>query len=200
MVHVGCLVHVRRRFHDASKASSKSDGAHMALSKIQKIYLMEKKLKEEFFGPELVAARKERVGPLLDSFKEYLDKKSLQVRPSSGFGEAISYALGQWSRIERYIDSPYLTPDNNVAERAIRPFVVGRKNWLFSGSPRGAAASCFFYSLIETAKANNLNPYGYLKWLFETAPGVPTSGYEKLLPANCDRDAVSRFGLLGRGN
>jgi len=200
VVHVGCLAHARRRFHDASKASSKSGGANVALSKIQKIYLAEKKLREVYSGSDLIAARKKRVLPLLESFKEYLDKKSLQVRPSSGFGEAISYTLGQWSRIEKYIDSPYLTPDNNVAERAIRPFVVGRKNWLFSGSPRGAVASCFFYSLIETAKANDLNPYGYLKWLFETAPGLPVSEYEKLLPANCDQDAVSRFALLGRGN
>ena len=108
--------------------------------------------------------------------------------------------MGLWSRVEKYMESPHLTPDNNASQRAIRPFLIGRKNWMFSGSPGGAKASCFFYSLIERAKGNDLNPYGYLKWVFETAPGLPASEYEKLLPLNCDREAVSRFALLGRGN
>ena len=82
-------------------------------------------------------------------------------------------------------------------ERAIRPFVVGRKNWLFSGSPRGADASCFFYSLIETAKANNLNPYDYLTWIFKTAPRLSKAQYENLLPWEVDREAVKR--AAGRG-
>ena len=90
-----------------------------------------------------------------------------------------------------------MTPDNNAAERAIRPFVVGRKNWLFSGSPRGADASCFFYSLIETAKANNLNPYDYLTWIFKTAPRLSKAQYENLLPWKVDREAVKR--AAGRG-
>jgi transposase len=90
--------------------------------------------------------------------------------------------------------------DNNVAERSIRPFVLGRKNWLFAGSPRGADASCFFYSMIETAKENGLNPYGYLKWVFETAPWLEKSDYEKLLPWNCDHEQVNRYDFNGLRN
>ena len=77
------------------------------------------------------------------------------------------------------------TPDNNLAENAIRPFVIGRKNWLFAGTPQGARASATIYSLIETAKANNLEPYKYLRFLFENLPFVESEeDYEKLLPFN----------------
>ncbi|MBI9113379.1 transposase domain-containing protein, partial [Maridesulfovibrio ferrireducens] len=82
-----------------------------------------------------------------------------------------------------YLDNPYLTPDNNVAENAIRPFAIGRKNWLFSGSPRGAKSSATIYSLVETAKANNLNPYEYLIYIFEKFPFIDSAhDLESLLP------------------
>ena len=87
--------------------------------------------------------------------------------------------------------------DKPVFRSAIRPFDVERKNWLFSGSPRGADGSCFFYSLIETAKANNLNPYDYLRWIFKTAPRLSKAQYENLLPWKVDREAVKR--AAGRG-
>ena len=125
-------------------------------------------------------------------FGRWLEDKAPKVRPSSVLGKAVSYARGQWERVSRFVESPYLTPDNNAAERAIRPFVVGRKNWIFSGSPRGADASWFFYSLIETAKANNLNPYDYLTWIFKTAPRLLKAQYENLLPWKVDRQAVKR--------
>ena len=79
--------------------------------------------------------------------------------PGAALGQAISYTLEQWPKLIRYLEAPELTPDTNACEQAIRPFVVGRKNWLFSGSPRGAKASATFFSLIETAKANNREPY-----------------------------------------
>ena len=201
IIHVGCLAHVRRKFHDATKASKKTGGANIGLSKIQKIYRADEALRGgELDSHGFLAARQEQIVPLLEDFKSWLDDKALKVRPSSAFGKAISYASGEWQKVSCFIESPYLTPDNNAAERAIRPFVLGRKNWLFSGSPRGANASCFFYSMIETAKANELNPFGYLKWVFETAPVLAKSDYENLLPWNCDRDEVNRFALLGLRN
>ena len=97
--------------------------------------------------------------------------------------EPIAFALGQWRKLIHYLDHPQLTPDNNSCEQAIRPFVIGRKNWLFSGSPRGAAASALLYSLIETAKANGLELYGYLRELFEKLPIARTrADYLALLP------------------
>ncbi len=119
---------------------------------------------------EFLEQRKIKILPLLKELKQWLAKKSLTVRDSSRTGEAISYALGQWSKIMKYIDCTQLTPDNNGAENAIRPFVVGRKNWLFSGSPKGAEASCFYYSLIEIAKQNGLNPHLYLAYIFNQVP------------------------------
>jgi transposase len=100
-------------------------------------------------------------------------------------GRAVTYALSQWDKVMKYIESPHLTPDNNGAENAIRPFVLGRKNWLFSGSPEGAESSCFMFSLIETARQNGLNPYGYLVHVFTQAPEIGESGnWEDLLPWN----------------
>ena len=95
----------------------------------------------------------------------------------------MNYTLKQWHRLVEYCDHGEVTPDNNAAENAIRPFVVGRKNWLFSGTPEGAAASACLYSLIETAKANGLEPYKYLRYLFQKLPfATSEDDYRKLLP------------------
>jgi hypothetical protein len=91
--------------------------------------------------------------------------------------------LGQWERVEAYLEDGILLPDNNLAENAIRPFAVGRKNWLFSGSPRGAAASAALYSLVETAKVNGLELLRYLHFLFERLPGMKSDDERRsLLP------------------
>jgi transposase len=96
-----------------------------------------------------------------------------------------------------YLDSPYLTPDNNLAENAIRPFVLGRKNWLFSGSPEGARSSCFMFSLLETAKQNGLNPYGYLVHVFKRAPYISQNkNWEELLPWNVKEELLELTSAL----
>jgi transposase len=100
-------------------------------------------------------------------------------------GKAISYALRQWDQLMVYINDGRLTMDNNLAENAIRPFVIGRKNWLFSGTPEGAAASALFYSLIETAKANEHEPYSYLRYIFNALPlATSPEDYLAQLPWN----------------
>jgi transposase len=100
-------------------------------------------------------------------------------------GKAIGYTLGQWDKLAAYLESPYLTPDNNACENAIRPFVLGRKNWLFCKSPAGAESSCGIYYLIETAKQNGLVPLYYLAALFEKSPlAVSQEDWQKLLPWN----------------
>ncbi|WP_010261082.1 IS66 family transposase, partial [Treponema primitia] len=117
-----------------------------------------------------LSERKKQAQPILDKFKTWLDKRALEVPPSLLLGKAIGYTLGQWNKMVAYLDSPYLTPDNNACENAIRPFVLGRKNWLFNKSPEGAASSCGMYSLIETARQNGLVPIDYLRTLFERCP------------------------------
>lgn len=196
IVHVGCLAHARRGFHDAVKASSKkARSANIALSKIQAFYRVEKELRSlELPSREFLERRKKEIDPISKDFKAWLDDKVVKVRPSSNTGKAISYTLGQWDKIIRYLDCVELSPDNNAAERSIKPFVTGRKNWLFSGSPTGANASALLFSLIETAKANDLNPYGYLKWIFKETPMIKYDNeFEKFLPRNCDRDKINQF-------
>jgi len=108
----------------------------------------------------------------------------------------MSYTLNQWSKLIVYIEDGRLKPDNNLAENAIRPFVVGRKNWLFSGHPRGAKASAIYFSLIETAKANGLEPYSYLRYIFNYLPlAKTTADYEKLLPQKIDQKKLIDFAL-----
>ena len=189
IVHVGCLAHVRRAFKDAAdalgKVSSRVGTAHQALAYIGKLYRIEAELAEyRQSDPDRFAAeRRARAQPVLDKMYGWLRKKQNQVVPSSALGKAIAFALGQWPKLIRYLDHPLLTPDNNSCEQAIRPFVIGRKNWLFSGSPRGAAASALLYSLIETAKANGREPYRYLRELFEMLPLARTrADYLALLP------------------
>jgi transposase len=108
----------------------------------------------------------------LAAIKDWLDAKTLAVPPQTALGKAVSYALDQWPRLVRYPECPLLTPDNNEAERAIRPFTVGRKNWVISGSPRGAFASATLYSFIETAKVNGVEPYYYLRYVLTALPGL----------------------------
>ncbi|WP_461393363.1 transposase domain-containing protein, partial [Deferrisoma sp.] len=104
------------------------------------------------------------------------------------------YTLGQWRRLVVYVEHGFLTPDNNLAENAIRPFVVGRKNWLFSATPGGAKASAALYSLIETAKLNGLEPYRYLKHVFERVPLATTrEEYRVLLPQHMPADLLARL-------
>ncbi|GAB6277466.1 MAG: hypothetical protein SAMD01599839_20060 [Rectinema sp.] len=119
---------------------------------------------------QFLAERKKEQGPRLTAMHAWLRGKHGQSPPSLSFGNAVSYALGQWERIEKYLEHELVTPDTNAIENAIRPFVIGRKNWLFSNTPLGAHASAGIYSLIETAKANGHEPYKYLCYLFNELP------------------------------
>src|SRR5271169_390055 len=188
IVHVGCWAHVRRKFDEAAKASKKSGSAHEALARIGKIYHVERDLRAQTLSAEaFVQNRKDQVLPVLQDFKQWLETKALQVPPSVLLGKAVSYALKEWEKLQNYLDSPYLTPDTNMIENAIRPFVVGRKNWLFSGSPRGAHASATLYSLIETAKANRIEPYRYLRYVFTKLPLAKSKDdYRALTPQQLD--------------
>jgi transposase len=190
IVHVGCWAHVRRKFDEAAKSSKRSGSAHEALGRIGKIYRIERELRAQPLPPEVfLRSRAEQVLPILRDFKLWLETKTLQVPPSVLLGKAVNYALKEWEKLLHYLDSPHLTPDTNMIENAIRPFVVGRKNWLFSGSPRGAHASATLYSLIETAKANGLEPYRYLRYVFTKLPLAQNlDDYRSLTPQQLDQE------------
>ena len=189
ILHVGCWAHARRKFHEAEMAAGKGGAAGQGIAYIGKLYRSEKTLRSlldngKLTMEEFSSRRFQEVLPLLDKFKHWLDQKSTFVLPSSALGKAVSYTLGQWQNLVNYLESPLTTPDNNRCENSIRPFVVGRRNWLFSGSPRGANASAFLYSLVETAKANGLEPYYYLRHLFRQFPLISPEQLESLLPWN----------------
>lgn len=182
MTHIGCWAHVRRKFFEVTQASKTTGSADVALSYIQKLYAIERTISSLPYD-EIVKTRQEKSVPILNEFKTWLDKKAIQTPASGLLGKAVYYALSQWKRLVRYTNYGFVTPDNNLAENAIRPFVLGRKNWLFSGKPEGAHASATLYSLIETAKANNLEPYRYLSHLFNNLPQAYTAEeYKSLLP------------------
>ena len=198
--HAGCWAHVRRKFMEVTKAQGKnhkSGSADQALASIQQLYGLEKEAKRLELPPgAILALRQEQARPILDNFHQWLLKRSVQTPPKGLLGKAISYALNQWDRLLVYLEDPLLTPDNNLAENAIRPFVLGRKNWLFAGTPKGAEASAQLYSLIETAKANSCEPYSYLRHIFQQLPLASTLvDYEALLPWNLDRGKIM---LIGR--
>ncbi|WP_159250493.1 IS66 family transposase, partial [Pseudomonas syringae group genomosp. 3] len=104
----------------------------------------------------------------------------------SVLGKAVGYLANNWSRLKRYVEAGFLPIDNNPAERAIKPFVIGRKAWLFSDTPKGATASAQIYSLVETAKVNGQEPYTWLRHVLERLPlAQSVADYEALLPWNC---------------
>lgn len=168
---VGCMAHARRKFVDAQRAQlkGKTGRADWAVLHIQKLYRIESKIKD-MTSEEKLAIRQEKSVPLLNEFKKWLDKTVNQVAPKTAIGKAVAYTLSQWTKLVRFCKSGELAIDNNRAERAIKPFVIGRKNWLFSNTSSGAHASAILYSLIETAKANGVDCYAYLLHLLTELP------------------------------
>ena len=195
IVHIGCWAHARRKFMDVKRAMSngKAGSTDVALSYIRKLYQIESEAAAaEMTLEQIFDLRQEKAVPVIEEFKSWLDKRIQYTPPGGLLGKAMNYTLKRWESLVRYLQDGSLRPDNNLAENAIRPFVIGRKNWLFSGHPRGADASAAIYSLIETAKANKLEPYSYLRHLLENLPSAYTEDdYKALLPQHIDRNSVA---------
>lgn len=190
---LGCWAHARRKFVDAQKVQpkGKTGRADMALNLINKLYGVERDLKEAN-DSERLSARQQRSVPILDQLKTWLDKTQPQVAGQTALGKAVNYLASNWSKLVRYVEGGHLPIDNNRAENAIRPFVIGRKNWLFSDTPKGATASAQIYSLIETAKANGQEPYAWLRQVLERLPAARSvEDHEALLPWNCAPNSAS---------
>jgi len=200
VVHLGCWAHARRKFikvvkvrkKHRSKQTNPKGLADEALDYIGDLYQIEKEAKRrELEATGIYQLRQEKAKPLLEKFKKWLDTKQPLAPPKSLLGQAIGYTLSNWEKLIIYIEDGRLRPDNNLVENAIRPYVVGRKNWLFAGSPDGAKASATFFSLIETAKTNGLEPYAYLRYIFEKLPSAQTEqDLIDLLPQNIEPDSI----------
>ncbi|EXF42537.1 MULTISPECIES: IS66 family transposase [Pseudomonadaceae] len=190
---LACWAHARRKFVEAQKVQpkGKTGRADIVLNLINKLYGIERELKEADDSGRL-AARQQRSRPIIDQLKTWLDKTQPQVAGQTALGKAVNYLASNWSRLVRYLEGGHLPIDNNRAENAIRPFVIGRKNWLFSDTPKGARASAQIYSLIETAKANGQEPYAWLRHILERLPTASSvDDYEALLPWNCSPATAS---------
>jgi hypothetical protein len=173
---------------DVVKMSTTKNGkASEALVMIGKLYDIERQIKEEELPPDKIReVRQKKSKPLLDEFKKWLEMYVDRVPPKNPLAEAMRYALNQWVPLTEYIKDGILDIDNNACERAIRPFVIGRKNWLFMGSVSGARSSSTLYSLIETCKANRINPSDYLAHVITVISTTPKDKMETLLPWNCN--------------
>ena len=196
ITRLGCWVHARRKFVETVKAQDKgkkNTKAEYAIKLIGKLYAVERHLEDQRAGydEEVFVAyrhnyRLEHAQPILAKLKKWLDETRPTVAPKTALGKALYYLDHQWPRLVRYLDDGQYPIDNNPVENAIRPFAIGRKAWMFSTSIQGAKASANLYSLIETAKANGLEPYAYLKTVFSKLPNI--TGYDdvdNLLPQNC---------------
>ena len=189
IVHLGCLAHARRKFDEALKAQKQSGRGGLAtegLALIQRIYRIEKIARETKLSPEQrQKLRSDKARPIWDELRRWLDAKRGHAPPQTLVGQAMTFLDNQWPLLIRVLDDGRLEVDNNLCENAIRPFVMGRKAWLFSDTPAGAEASARLYSLIETAKACGLEPYAYLRRVFTELPKATTlAEIETLLPWN----------------
>ena len=180
----GCWAHARRKFIDAKKlqGKNKTGKADVVLSLIQKLYAVESRVKEKSADDKYTTRQQVSV-PILDKLKAWLEQNQPNLVGNTKLIEAANYLANQWHKLIRYVDDGRLSIDNNRAERAVKPFVIGRKNWLFSQTANGAHASATLYSIVETAKVNGLVPFDYimacLNELCQTAPDI-----DSLLPWN----------------
>lgn len=197
ITRIGCWDHARRKFVEASqaakvkKARGQPSKADVALGKIRKLYALEKKIADQT-DEQKRQARQEIALPILNDLKAWLEKNISHLLKGGLTHKAMQYTLNQWDSLIGYCEDGHLNISNVLAENAIRPFAVGRKAWLFADTPKGAHASAACYSLIETAKANQLEPYGYIKYLLDQIAEADTlEKLEALLPWNVSREAFS---------
>lgn len=166
------------------KLSKKRGLADYAVEVIKKLSKLEGNMKDKQLDPDAIKLlRKEQAAPILTEFKQWLDEKSNLTPPQSRIGIAIRYTLNQWDKFLTYLEDGRLDMSNNFSERCVKSFVIGRKNWLFANTVKGAESSAIIYSLIETCKIHHIEPYHYLQHALTHMPSAQTiEDIEKLLP------------------
>ena len=168
----GCWAHARRKFFEAvpeDETIRKTSKANMGLEKINQIFTLEREF-ADLDAEERYKQRQEQTKPVLDDFYAWLE--TLTPMRGSGLAKAVQYAVNEKKYLYAFLEDPNIPVDNNLAERTVKPFVIGRKNWLFSTSPKGAQASAAAYSIIATAQTNGIDVKDYLTNLFRTGEPV----------------------------
>ena len=190
---VACWAHARRKFFDITKQVKTPGLAHRIVMLIGKLYRVEREADDNGLDPGgRQALRQKKSVPILAAIKALLDDYKDKVPPKGALGKAIGYSLNQWGGLNAYLTDGRLRIDNNDCERAIRPFAVGRKNWLFADTTRGAGASAILYSLIATCKANSINAFKYLRYvLLVIKTATNDAELRVLLPYNIDKSLLN---------
>jgi transposase len=180
--HIGCWMHVRRKFFEAKESAAAL--AHEAIARIRLLYAVETAAKERHLsGGELASYRQEHAGPLLHSFEDWLAQEVPRALPKSKIGEAFIYAANQWPSLTRYVQDGRLRIDNAPAEQAIRPVAVGRRNWLHIAGDGGLISAAVLLSVAATIKRHGVNPWVYIKHILTAAAGrQPDADFSDLLP------------------
>ena len=177
------MAHARRKFIDA--AQNDPGRAEEALLRFQKLYEMERVIRDWNFPPEdALELRQRQSVEVLKEIKEWLTDEYQKVLPSSAIGRAIAYCLPRWEKLSLYTTNGILQIDNNPVENAVRPVAIGRKNYLFAGSHDAAQRAAMIYSLVATCRMHNINPFDWLKDVFERMHLYTTKNIHELLPQN----------------
>jgi transposase len=199
LLHFGCLQHLRAYFKKAQKVSELPSSRSLARVAVEdyigKVYAIEREIKElgekhESLGDTLplhvvLKLRQEKSAPIMTAFKQWVDELLPGVPPKSALGKALAYTTSQWGKVCLFLTHPELPADNNYCEQQVRNFVIGRKAWVFCDSKIGATASANLYSLVMSARANDVEPFEYLVYVFEHLPSATTvEAFEALLPWN----------------
>jgi transposase len=190
IVHLGCMAHARRPFAQLAKLAKKEGLALQAMSYFKNLYAIEAYSRENNFDAhKRYEYRLEKAPPILEKLNAWLHQHLTKVPKQHALGKAIYYALNNWEALTNYLKDGRLEIDNNKIENLIRPLALGRKNYLFMGSPSGAKAGATFYSLIATCTANNIEPYRYFCTMLHQIRHCKTDDdYCKLLPQNIKLD------------
>ncbi|MEZ4852514.1 MAG: IS66 family transposase [Bacteroidia bacterium] len=188
---LGCMAHARRYFVKAQ--NNDPQRANYFLAQVQKLYQMEKGLKEEKAEAEKIRkTRKEQAEPILRHLADWLVAEYPKVLPKSAIGKAIHYSYQRWERICRYTLDGNFQIDNNLIENRVRPLALGRKNWLFAGSHQAAQNTAIFYSIIGSAILNGHNPFKYLFAILTHLPDYPVNKLEELLPHRLSFEPIDK--------
>jgi transposase len=187
IIQLGCMAHARRPFAELVKIAKSVGKSHQAVAYIKKLYAIEKQARLNNLSPDArKALRLEKALPILEALFKWVKQSLLTAVPQSKLAKGLNYINDRQQSLSNYLLDGRLEIDNNGVENKIRPLAIGRKNWLFSGSPKGANASCFFYSLINSATDNGLNPFSYLMHVFNNIKKCKSDAdFIALLPHKC---------------
>lgn len=186
ITEIGCMAHARRKFYDLHVANQ-SPVAEQALNTFRLLYEIEREA-AELYIQQRYQLRQEQAKPILDKLHEWLLLKRQQVNNGTATAKAIDYSLKRWVALIRYLDDGEVPIDNNWCENQIRPWALGRSNWLFAGSLRSGQRAANIMSLIQSAKINGLDPHAYLKDVMERLPTQKANQIQELLPHNWSSD------------